>query len=358
MAWKQSITLLLVLLLAGCTTIGPTSVQRDRFDYNTAIADSWKEQTLLNIVKLRYADMPLFVEVASIVSGYTLERSVSLGGTLSSETAVQGDFLALGGTGRFIDRPTITYVPITGQKFNESFMTPIPPQAILFLTQMGWPVDLVFTITVSSLNGYRSHVIAGAGERTGDLEFYRVIDLLRKIQLSGSSGMRIIKGTEDRDTTVMFFHSKNITEEVKGYQKEVGELLDLKPGLKEVKVSYGLIPEDNKEIKMLTRSMLQIMIELATQADVPEQHIAEGRTIPSRKIPLGPDEKIAKLINIHSSDIRPEMAFSTVKYRDHWFWIDDRDFKSKRTFAFLMILFSLTETGGSKGLPLVTIPAG
>ncbi len=24
---------------------------------------------------------------------------------------------------------------------------------------------------------------------------------------------------------------------------------------------------------------------------------------------------------------------------------DDRDFKSKRTFAFLMILFSLTETG-------------
>ena len=29
--------------LAGCTSIGPRSVAVDRFDYSTAIADSWKE---------------------------------------------------------------------------------------------------------------------------------------------------------------------------------------------------------------------------------------------------------------------------------------------------------------------------
>jgi len=42
---------------------------------------SWKEQTLLNIVKLRYGDMPLFMQVASIVSGYTVEATVNLAGT-------------------------------------------------------------------------------------------------------------------------------------------------------------------------------------------------------------------------------------------------------------------------------------
>ena len=61
-------------------------VTRDRFNYNTAISDSWKEQTLLNIVKLRYADMPVFVAVTSVVSGYTLESSVDLGTRLSAQS--------------------------------------------------------------------------------------------------------------------------------------------------------------------------------------------------------------------------------------------------------------------------------
>jgi hypothetical protein len=68
----------------GCTHIGPGTVAVDRFDYSTAIADSWKKQTLLNIVKLRYVDLPVFVDVASIVSGYSLQTGVSAVGVLSS----------------------------------------------------------------------------------------------------------------------------------------------------------------------------------------------------------------------------------------------------------------------------------
>ena len=63
-------------------------------------------------------------------------------------------------------------------------------------------------------------------------------------------------------------------------------------------------------------------------------------------------------MRVHHSKEKPDYAFTAVRYRDYWYWVDDRDFKSKRTFAFLMILFSLTETGGKEGLPLVTIPAG
>lgn len=132
---RKLIVPLVATLLAGCTHLGPQTVTRDRFDYNTAISDSWKEQTLLNIVKVRYADMPLFVEVASIVSGYTLEGSVSIAGNLSSSDAIQRDSLSLGSSGKYTDRPTITYAPITGSQFNKSFMTPIPPGVVLFLMQ-------------------------------------------------------------------------------------------------------------------------------------------------------------------------------------------------------------------------------
>src|SRR5580765_5366150 len=96
----------------GCRSIGPATVARDRFDYSDAITESWKRQTLLNIVKLRYLDPPIFVDVGQIVAGYSVETSVNAGGTVSSETAVQGNFFNAGGTAKFTDRPTITYTPL------------------------------------------------------------------------------------------------------------------------------------------------------------------------------------------------------------------------------------------------------
>ena len=100
-----------------------------------------------------------------------------------------------------------------------------------------------------------------------------------------------------------------------------------------------------------------LVIQLATKIDVPPEHVAEGRTVPT----LESDASVnghKKLMNIHYSKEKPADAFTAVQYRGYWYWVDDRDFRTKRTFAFLMILFSLTETGGKEGLPLVTIPAG
>ena len=77
----------LASVVAGCSSIGPATVPHDRIDYGSSIGNSWKEQTLLNIVKLRYGDMPIFLEVAQVIAGYQLQSAVTGSFTLGNFTA-------------------------------------------------------------------------------------------------------------------------------------------------------------------------------------------------------------------------------------------------------------------------------
>jgi hypothetical protein len=63
-----------------------------------------------------------------------------------------------------------------------------------------------------------------------------------------------------------------------------------------------------------------------------------------------------RYMRVESSAERSAHAFLSVPYRNHWFWIDDRDLATKRNFSLLMILSALADTGEKKGLPLLTIP--
>jgi len=49
--------------MAACTSVGPGTVPRDNSAYNGALGTAWKRQMLLNMVKLRYGDTPVFIKV-------------------------------------------------------------------------------------------------------------------------------------------------------------------------------------------------------------------------------------------------------------------------------------------------------
>lgn len=198
------------LLLAGCSSLGPGTVVRDRFDYSASIAESWKRQALLNIVKLRYLDPPIHVDVGQIVSGYTLETDVSIGGSIENGG---NNSLGLGAGGRYTDRPTITYQPLTGNRFVRSAMMPLQPDSVFFLIQAGWPADGVLFSAVSSLNGLKNQEMAVVGVTPPSPEFLRVLELLRKIQLSGAVALRIHQDTQTLQTMLLSFHTRGITPE-------------------------------------------------------------------------------------------------------------------------------------------------
>ena len=94
-----ALLLLPLLALTACESMGPGTVTRDRFDYAGAVGKSWKSQMLLNLVKIRYGDIPVFMDVGQVVAGYSMQRTLS--GTASINTFNQGaPFQAITGAAR------------------------------------------------------------------------------------------------------------------------------------------------------------------------------------------------------------------------------------------------------------------
>jgi hypothetical protein len=151
----------------------------------------------------------------------------------------------------------------------------------------------------------------------------------------------------------MFFGRENLTERERAEMGEVRRLLRLDPDTAEFDLVFGPTAASNREIAVQTRSLVQILLEVGGGVEVPAAHLAEGRAW------SGLDQAGAEVIHylaIHGSRERSPHAFISVPYRDHWFWIDDRDLTTKRNFALLMLLFALADTGEKKGVPLLTIP--
>ncbi len=344
-----------VLLVTGCRHLGPGTVSVDRFDYSTAIADSWKQQTLLNIVKMRYLDLPVFVDVASIVSGYSMETSVNAGGQLSSSGAIQGNSMTLGGAGRFTDRPTITYVPMTGEKFLRGLITPIEPKHIFFMLQAGYAADFILGLTVESLNGVRNRSAAGGSVRDADPAFLRVLELLREVQAAGAVGMRVEEDKAKGQTAVLFFRRDDVPAEIAAKTAEIRRLLMLPAEGQNFVLTYSPARGAGHELAVNSRSMLQVMGAFASYLDVPEVHLEQHRTLPSMEgaVQAGRQDGV----RIHSGKQKPADCFTAVPYRGYWFWIDDTDWRSKRALTAIMFFFTLAETGTGDRLPLITIPA-
>jgi len=343
------------MLLGACAHVGPKTIPVDRFDFGTAIADSWKQQTLLNIVKLRYLDLPVFVDVSSIVSGYSLQTGVSVGGTASSSNAVQGNFLSLGGQGVYTDRPTITYVPQTGDQFVRALITPIDPKNIFYFLQAGYAADFILGLTVESLNGVRNRSTSAGATRDADPDFLRAIALIRQVQAAGAVGMRVQEDKSKGSTAVLFFRRDDVPQDVAEQSAEVRRLLKLSPDTQQFTLIYSQGRGAENELAVNSRSMLQILSAISSYLEVPEADLKGHAAVP---VPTNaPGGTGSDGVRIHSGKEKPAGAFAAVHYRDSWFWIDDGDLQTKRVLSAVMFLFTLLDTGPAQSLPLVTIPA-
>jgi hypothetical protein len=349
----------LILLLVGCASIGPGNITRDRFDYTGAVADSWKTQMLLNLVKIRYTDTPVFLDVGQIVAGYSFQRNIGATASLKLFNSgpnpnVEAGGLGLSAGGTLNDSPTITYSPLAGERFARSMMMPLPPSAIMNVIQAGFPVDMVFRLAVQSVNGVDNRRVELQYVKSANPEFYQLLQDLRRIQVSGDIGVRLNRvGNEETLNLVIRPH---IAAAVENSLLSILTVLGLDPAAREFRIVYGAVPSNDKEIALVTRSIYQVLVDLSSSITVPEVQVAERRVRPTPEPDLGPQGPIPPLMHIMHSVAYPDNAFVAVPYRNSWFWIDDQDIRSKNLFSFIMFLFTFVETGSKEAAPVLTIP--
>jgi hypothetical protein len=349
------VALLLVLGLTACTSIGPATVGRDRLDYAAALAEAAKRETLLNIVKLRYADAISLITISQLVAGYTLEGRVNLGSDFFRQAFELSDDVTLGVGGTFSDHPTATYTPIRGDDFARLMLTPIPPSELFAMLATRASAALILGLGVESINGLRNWAADARGLSRVEPGFIEVLQLLEALRNDGIVGFGFQAGDQQRTAYLLL-------EEPADRQPDdrVARLLDLL-GLDRTStrfpIHFGFGSGEPDAIRMYTRSLLEILNSLAAQVDVPEADIAAGRTYPTERGPA----QLSPLPNlsVHSRGlIEPHNPYVAVEYRGTWYWIDDRNYRAKRVFSALLLLLNLVDKSGTGQVPVITIPSG
>jgi hypothetical protein len=349
------VTFVLACCLTGCLhpKIGPQSLPHDRAAYSTSLSDSWKEEILLNIVKVRYLDPPIFVDVGNILASYTLAQTASVGGMIMP---IGGSNATLSGSVGLSNSPTITYTPMTGDAYIKGLVTPLPAEVLFMAIENGMPADSVMLSSFLSINGLRNQRVSLKGITPADPDFHTVRALMRAIQVSGAVRLYVKENRQKEQTQIVALNTKNIPPEIQADIAELRRLLHLNAEATEFKLTSAPLPSSDTELAVQTRSIKDLLMTMAAHVRVPPEDVSRQKAFPGfesgRDLP-----GVVPIIQIQSSKQKPNDALVTVNYRNNWFWIGDDDLDSKLAFGQLLELFTMTDTGARQNQPVVTIPA-
>ena len=391
--------------MSGC--IGPTAVRYTRLRYNEVVRDTNDQQLLLNIVRLRYADSPVFVDLPNITSQFEMAGRGNYLGGYGNQTPGPA---SLGyGELSLRDTPTLSYHPREGREIAKALLTPLSAD-LLIVVNAGSNLEQLLLFAMNDINDVPNAPGATVliPEEADDNSLYlRGIRLLASLRArdatelafgtteeTDSSSDPIPKGAIQgrdvhnalRDSYVYRTRSDGqmtLLKREKGLylrirdpyvhspeMEELARIFRLTPGLSKYRIKSELSEEANQRlpsplgndtIYLNLRSVLQIMTFLSKGVCVPEEHVRSGIA----PVTPGPDGRpfdwtrvTAGNFVVHAQKHRPRAAEVAVPYRGYWFYIASDDVKSRAALAILEIVFALQESDGKSVGPLLTLPLG
>jgi hypothetical protein len=398
------------LLLCGCA-LGPAALRASRIPYNEVIQRTTQEQLLLNLVRLRYREAPMFLEVSSVSAQFVFDQSADIRGILNENVPYQPinpDVLQLGGRIGYQEKPTLTFAPLQGEAFVNRLMSPLSLETILLLSRSGWRIDRVLRITAQGMNGLDNASKASGptpSQAPRHKRFVRVCQLLRDLQRENLLEL----GYEARTTRLSDpvpagalssadliaaareGYSFRAAEEGDGFvlmgtrqvpvwrmspraaesaaAAKALELLGLDPQRDQFELRVAAVqqplseaaPGGRSTIDISTRSLLGSLFYLSQAVEVPESHRRRGyvtTTLDEEDQPFDWWQVMGDLLKVHCRATPPGDAAVAVRYRGWWFYIEDDDLSSKSTFVLVGQLFALQAGGAKSVAPVLTLPVG
>ena len=360
------------ILLTGCHVSSRMAMYGSggRTSYNVAAQNTTNQELLLNLVRLRYSDTPFFLELNGITTQFNFSTKITPKVNIPGFN--EDNPASIAGELGWSNQPTIQYSPLGGKDFAIQLMQPLDLRIIQGLIFTGWDVDRVFRMLIQNMAD-----IPNASQASGPIpirpphyqKFFECLHLLRHFQELGQLqiGVRYIpngdKHIDEDDACKEKPNAIQLSFPSNGSESD--RLAELLEGIKKSKGRYVLNMRqafnEEAEIGIMTRSLLSTMYYLSLGVHVPPRDLQAG-TLAMTKNPDGSPfdwgQVIGDLLNIHWSRHYPEFAYLAVNYRGYWFYIDDSDVNSKRTFVLLQQIFNLQARQQEREAPILSIPLG
>ncbi len=352
--WARIAGLMAIGLGCGaCSSLGHRQLPIDRFDYNTAIASSANEQMLLNVVRLRFGEVPMFLAVNSVLTQYIWNAEGGVNG--SSGESLGFPTWGVGGSvhARYIERPTVTYTPLTGHEFAAQLISPVRADLVFSLVSSGWPPDQLLVMTLQRINHVEN--VGFAADPDASLkqsrEFSLVVELI--IELAKRDAIELVRSIAPEPDESYLNFAEGADGQTQELIRELKDLTGLDQGRSRFRVTRKIVGRAPEEVTIRMHSLLELMGLLsvgidATPEELATRHVASPLETGGVAVPL----------HVRCQLQRPADAFVAVEYAGNWFYVPRSDLASKRAFGLLAYLFQMQASQQQGAGPLLTVPIG
>jgi len=295
---------LAALLLVGGCTVSNRAIRSSYAAYNETIHFNQDQELLLNLVRLKYRESPLFLKVGALSASYAFQSDAGVNINRSGGATPYG--LSIGSS--FSDRPTITYTPLEGNTFVKQVLAEISTDTFVLLFRSGWPMRTLCHVLAERIDG-----LSNDEDHPTYQQFRERVELLHQAR---KEERLLIVTTPDSE--------------------ELFLQLDLPDGAPPVMIPFTAFQ---------LRSFLDVLFFLGKNTEVPAEHQDRVRHSPKNG-----------WLDISASKSPPGDAMVWVEHQGWYFSIAGSDVDSKDTFALVKLLYQI-QAGDIKTVqPILTLP--